>query len=32
LVRRLLRLDDGERAAFADLLDRITASSEETPA
>jgi DNA-binding MarR family transcriptional regulator len=32
LVRRLLSLDEGERAAFADLLDRITAPTEETPA
>ena len=32
LVRRLLRLDEDERAAFADLLERITAPTEETPA
>ncbi len=32
LVRRLLRLDEGERAAFADLLERITAPTEETMA
>jgi len=32
LVRRLLTLDVGERAAFADLLERITAPTEENPA
>ncbi len=32
LVRRLLRLDDDDRAAFADLLERITAAIEESPA
>ncbi len=32
LVRRLLSLDERERAAFADLLDRITAPTEEIPA
>lgn len=32
LVRRLLALDEGERAVFADLLERITAPTEETPA
>lgn len=32
LVRRLLTLDDAERAAFADLLERITAPIEEAPA
>ena len=32
LVERLLRLDEAERGIFADLLDRITAPSEETPA
>jgi MarR family transcriptional regulator, organic hydroperoxide resistance regulator len=32
LVPRLLSLDEAERATFADLLDRITAPSEETPA
>jgi DNA-binding MarR family transcriptional regulator len=32
LVARLLRLDEAERKAFADLLDRITAPSEETHA
>ena len=32
LVRRLLVLDVGERAAFADLLERITAPTEENPA
>ena len=32
LVERLLRLDEAERGTFADLLDRITAPCEETPA
>lgn len=32
LVPRLLALDEAERATFADLLDRITAPSEEIPA
>jgi DNA-binding MarR family transcriptional regulator len=32
LVRRLLALDEEERAAFADLLERITAPTEETSA
>lgn len=32
LVQRLLRLDDAERKAFADLLDRIAAPSEEATA
>ncbi len=32
LVRRLLGLNEEERAAFADLLDRIAAPSEEIPA
>ncbi len=32
LVRRLLTLDDAERAAFADLLERLTAPTEEASA
>jgi DNA-binding MarR family transcriptional regulator len=32
LVRRLLSLDERERASFADLLDRITSPTEENPA
>jgi DNA-binding MarR family transcriptional regulator len=32
LVRRLLSLDDDERARFTDLLERITAAPEELPA
>lgn len=32
LVPRLLALDETERATFADLLDRLTAPSEEIPA
>jgi len=32
LVRRLLRLDAAERAALADLLERVTAPTEEPPA
>ena len=32
LVERLLRLDEAERGTFADLLDRIAAPSEVTPA
>jgi DNA-binding MarR family transcriptional regulator len=32
LVRRLLALDEGERAAFADLLERVTAPADEVHA
>ena len=32
LVRRLLALDENERATFADLLERLTAPIEEIPA
>ncbi len=32
LVRRLLTLDEAERAAFADLLERVAAPAEEVPA